>query len=901
MITLTCIPIPSGIIRKGSSIAQTHNHSSGWVLRKVLITLVCIVLTIALTGCKGWSKPKDPENPDSSDLICSTSPCSELDLQYLSGNRGSVEINVRNIGNKATSGYATVTATFSRTGWQQSVEVGIRPLSINDSQSRWIYSDWRYSLGEPEELLLTVNAWEDEKDKRNNSLRCHWQDEGMFWNCDYLTPKGTVQLDTGESTTSDSIQLLQNAEEPSAYTIADDHNKVGQFEGKYIGRADGIDDTFAPFGVEFTGTRVRTDFLPGMRLSACGSSGPVYPYVEEAGVTVTGNRFTTGPLETNNKATVTLSGTLSDDAQLLNLQLDINPEDCDQKTIAATAHRVSIPMNLSLEVGAHPDRIYVGQNLQSAIHIKNIGLVTAQDAILYATFPADLKLLTPSGITCMREGENQVCSILVSKIDPGNSHTLNLKFDTVNIKTKALATSFELVVEGDPTLDIAPGDNLLMVSYPVTFVSDFSITEFALVNPPATLYVGEETTVTFVTTVNNAGPSKPISARLMGTALAPTDSKSVPTEPSIALFDLAAPRTIQQTFTVNCGEVSNHTFSFITEIHPRNAEDMDPDLSNNRAATTLTVECIFPVDLSSVGWHLISIPVVPQEPYIENFLTEIAGRYSKVLSFEEGGLSYVPALPGFSTLTTIGGMHGYWIFMEQNGFLNVRGQPQALDTPIQLEKGWNLVSYLPKTPLPVAHALVSIAGKYDKVLGYDRGAISYYAALQPPLNTLQVMKRGMGYWIHMTEAGTLNYAQASSAVQSATTVAANQPQNLDGIGATSHWINVYSTNSIYNGEPLPIGTTVTAIGEDGRVLGQVAVREAGWYGVLAVYGTDDSNTKFKGARVGEKIRFLINGKLATINNGYSPMWTGSGDLFEVDLEIFDPSDSHNIFLPNVQQ
>lgn len=239
--------------------------------------------------------------------------------------------------------------------------------------------------------------------------------------------------------------------------------------------------------------------------------------------------------------------------------------------------------------------------------------------------------------------------------------------------------------------------------------------------------------------------------------------------------------------------------------------------------------------------------------------------------------------------------------MNQGGTVNVHGQPRPLDTTITLEKGWNLVSYLPQSPRSVNDALVSIAGKYDTVLGYDLGATSYYAVLQPPLNTLHTMERGKGYWIHMVEAGVLDYSQSRSLVQSAAAESPNQPQVADQMAASNTWINVYSTNSTLNGAPLPVGTIVTAIGTDGRTLGQVTVREAGWYGVLAIYGADGSSSGANGARIGETIRFLINGKPATIVNGPNPVWTSNGDLFEVNLSLNEEGGSYSIFLPTVQR
>ncbi len=157
--------------------------------------------------------------------------------------------------------------------------------------------------------------------------------------------------------------------------------------------------------------------------------------------------------------------------------------------------------------------------------------------------------------------------------------------------------------------------------------------------------------------------------------------------------------------------------------------------------------------------------------------------------------------------------HGYWVNLEQSGYLVIDGAELPLDTPIQLEQGWNLVGYLPQAPLPVPNALASIAGKYDKLLGYSQGATSFYTDLPPQLNTLNIMERGKGYWIHMMEPGTLDYSQATAPTARSLT-ALNYPQASVGTAATNEWINVYSTNSTYNGQPLSVGTVVTAVGED---------------------------------------------------------------------------------------
>ncbi|GAB4558298.1 MAG: hypothetical protein Kow0047_03290 [Anaerolineae bacterium] len=310
-------------------------------------------------------------------------------------------------------------------------------------------------------------------------------------------------------------------------------------------------------------------------------------------------------------------------------------------------------------------------------------------------------------------------------------------------------------------------------------------------------------------------------------------------------------------------------------------------------------------------WNLISVGVQPVSPRVEDVLREIWDRFKVLLSFEQGGLTFRPDLPDFNTLEEFDYEHGYWLFTLDDEPLDlvVHGYPVAPDSPIHLEQGWNLVSFLLPVPMPVEQALASIDGKYTVVLGFDEGAMSYYTTLPPQLSTLTVMQPHMGYWIYMTEPGVLRYPNIAepsmrsqeSWLRTAAELphrsflpavsggpALNRPQVSPDVRSTNEWINVYSMNSTYNGQPLPVGAVVTAVGEDGRKLGEVRVTVPGWYGLLAVYRDDQYTEALDGARQGESIRFLINGQPATITNGVNPTWTGNGDLFEVDLEAWGP-------------
>jgi len=162
------------------------------------------------------------------------------------------------------------------------------------------------------------------------------------------------------------------------------------------------------------------------------------------------------------------------------------------------------------------------------------------------------------------------------------------------------------------------------------------------------------------------------------------------------------------------------------------------------------------VAVVTAGWNLISFNVAPSDTAPSSVLAPVLDKVIVVQGFDGTGQSYYPGGTQ-NTLSHMDAQHGYWLKMSSAVTLTISGTKVASNTPISLQQGWNLVGYLPDTPMSLETALASIAGKYTAVLGYDHGAESWYAALPDSMNTLNTMYPQHGYWIFMTEAGTLVY------------------------------------------------------------------------------------------------------------------------------------------------
>jgi len=283
------------------------------------------------------------------------------------------------------------------------------------------------------------------------------------------------------------------------------------------------------------------------------------------------------------------------------------------------------------------------------------------------------------------------------------------------------------------------------------------------------------------------------------------------------------------------------------------------------------------------SWSLVSSYVNPFNPNASVVQRPIAGQYVVIQGFDGGAQSYYPDLPPeVNTLKEMDGEHGYWIKTvirdqgsgvgdqsaededgeEAVATLRVVGEKLAEDHPIELDAGWNLVSYLPRQPLAVADALQSIDGKYTVVLGYDQGALSYYPDIDPSFNTLREMKPMFGYWIKMVQAGTLQYPIAEQGSGGAGEQGGGgaiphirEAERAASVMPTNTWVNFYGPAS------LPVGTVVQAMDPDGVVCGATVITREGQYGLLACYGDDPATPGDEGARLGDTIQLVVDGQV----------------------------------------
>lgn len=140
-------------------------------------------------------------------------------------------------------------------------------------------------------------------------------------------------------------------------------------------------------------------------------------------------------------------------------------------------------------------------------------------------------------------------------------------------------------------------------------------------------------------------------------------------------------------------------------------------------------------------------------------LQSIDGKYVAVTGLSNGEVTvFDPARSdALNSLMTFEVGYGYWVKMSSAATLTVQGTSVDSSTPIELHVGWNLVAYLPDSPMAVDTALASIDGKFQEVRSFAAEAHTFLAGIPAEFNTLTAMEPGMGYLVYMTQAGTLRY------------------------------------------------------------------------------------------------------------------------------------------------
>jgi len=478
----------------------------------------------------------------------------------------------------------------------------------------------------------------------------------------------------------------------------------------------------------------------------------------------------------------------------------------------------------------------------------------------------DSPLLTTTSLPNAIEDIEYSEIVVASDVDIGDTLTFNLLVNPTWLNID----NYNGLLSGTPTNDDV-GDNInvkIRVSDLSgasdtldTYINVININDAPVISSfPDWIEFRSDTTVVinlndYVEDVDHLDPT-------LDWTVAGNDSIQVNIDPSSHIAEISAPLTYSGSETL-----------VFTVTDDSLASDNDTMIVN-------VIHYIYTVNNSlDIGWNLVSWDVDTPNDSIGVLLSGKLDSIIVVLGYESGGLTYDPDWPQFSNLLLLDHLHGYWIKTLSSIQIDMTGATIDDNTPIEMESGWNLISYLPEASDSVSHALMSIYDNIVVVLGFDGGGLTY-DPVYSQFSNLQVLSPGFGYWVKLTSADTLVYPDNQLEQSQVVSRIASRTATKNNLNPTNEWISVFGEGIVLNNHPLKVDAVIQAKDPGGIICGEYVVARKGSFGMMPVYRDDPMTDIDEGAEPNDEIRLYVDG----IEVDERVMWNGFGEVYRLGLK-----------------
>lgn len=270
----------------------------------------------------------------------------------------------------------------------------------------------------------------------------------------------------------------------------------------------------------------------------------------------------------------------------------------------------------------------------------------------------------------------------------------------------------------------------------------------------------------------------------------------------------------------------------------------------------------------TMGWNLISTNVLPEGR--DNFvglMAQLTDEGSLILAKNGIGEFYWPAR-NYDNIRTWNELEGYWLKASSPAQLRLRGESVAMDTPINLDAGWNTISYLPRIP---AGPEVILANLGDNLIIARNGTGRFYLPAYD-FTDMDVMREGNGYQLKVTNAAELVYSFDGGASVREPRYASADLAWLQSLPVTGTMHNLLVQTSL---DP---GIRLEALTPEGFISGRAVIGEDGFAG-LTLWGDDPTTPANDGFRASETPTLRVVGTDAdlqfSVKDG-SSAWSDGG-------------------------
>jgi subtilisin family serine protease len=270
------------------------------------------------------------------------------------------------------------------------------------------------------------------------------------------------------------------------------------------------------------------------------------------------------------------------------------------------------------------------------------------------------------------------------------------------------------------------------------------------------------------------------------------------------------------------------------------------------------------------GWNLVSTYINPVYPLMDSVWNNIVSDV--VIVKNNDGNVYIPEWE----INDIGDWitkDGYQVYMSAAKTLSLTGtQLKPEITPISLDKGWNIVSYLRNSPIDAELGLETIVADNSLIIAKNNTGQVYIPMFE--INDIGNLEPGQGYQMYLSQNANLTYP-ANSLGKAVSNIRRPSPKFLlpQTTMTGNNSVLVIKIESAENGNEIGVYTNTNLLVGSGVVYDGLAV--------ITIWGDDSQTSQIDGALNSYELKVisyeLKTGKISEVH------LTGLSDVISKEL------------------
>lgn len=306
--------------------------------------------------------------------------------------------------------------------------------------------------------------------------------------------------------------------------------------------------------------------------------------------------------------------------------------------------------DLAVSVADSPDPVAAGTQLTYTVTATNNGPNPATSVQVVDTLPADVDFVSASP-GCTAAGQVVTCNIgeLLAHTSEDVTIVVGVPADLVYVNGGPKTITNDVTVANVAGPDSNGANNADSETTEVIAVADVRV-DSVTTTSPLEVIIGQPAPASVDVVVANGGPSSPVDAVLTGAAGASAGSTVTPTatQAPVTALSVGTPQTVTQGFSLGCTTPGVKTVTFDYTIALANAEDVDPDLTDNTRQASFQIDCVVPIAIN-IRPHGFPNSINLNTDATLAALTTAAGEYGLPLAFDASTIDIATVRFGLRT------------------------------------------------------------------------------------------------------------------------------------------------------------------------------------------------------------------------------------------------------------